>query len=113
MALINIKELHLHVNLSEISKDAKELLKITNQILNNMATKQQIQTVIDEITASAANISADLDRIAEQVSGGLTAIEADEVVGQLTTLSANLKTIADRNPESTEPTDPTEPTPEV
>jgi len=112
-ALIEIKELHLHVNLQEVSKDAKEILKNVQLILNNMATKQQIQQVIDEITASAANISADLDRIADQVSGGLTEAEADDVVSQLTNLSSTLKTLADKNPEPTEGggETPTEPQP--
>lgn len=64
-----------------------------------MALKEDIQAAIAEITSAADNIAADLDRIAEQVSGGLTEAEATEVQGQLSALATKMRGLADRNPE--------------
>jgi hypothetical protein len=56
---------------------------------------------LSAINESTNNIAADLDRLAGQISGGLTAEEADSVVADLKATSDKLKSIAAINPEET------------
>jgi len=86
--------------------DNKLLSKIFEQ-LKSINTKIEIMSEkLDAINAQLAsinddtnNIAADLERLAGQISGGLSAAEADSVVASLQTAADKLKTIADINPE--------------
>lgn len=72
-----------------------------------MPTKEEMRAAIDEIKSAADNISADIDRLADQAEGGLSAADATAFVEELRTVGANLRAVADKNPET--PTEPTEP----
>jgi methyl-accepting chemotaxis protein len=88
--------IHNHVDLDEVLKELKKI----NQKLTTMAKKiEDINALLTEINDSTNNIAADLDRIADQAEGGLTADEADSVVTQLRAASDALKAVAARNPE--------------
>lgn len=92
-------------------------LKLIINELHNMAkVTDDIRAAIDEIKDAAQNISADIDRLASQAEGGLTAEEATGFVEELRTVGTQLRAVADKNPEEPEiPEDPTseEPTPEA
>jgi chromosome segregation ATPase len=84
-----------------------EQLKSINTKIEIMSEKlDAINAQLASINESTNNIAADLDRLADQISGGLTAAEADSVVSQLKTTSDQLKEIAAKNPETGEPTPP-------
>ena len=104
-------EIHIHVHQHGDQQIVSQLNSI-NQKLEIMSEKlDAINSVLAEINDSTNNIAADLDRLAGQISGGLTAAEADSVVAELKTTSDQLKAIAAKNPETGEPTPPpTEPT---
>jgi archaellum component FlaC len=104
-------EIHIHVHQHGDQQIVSQLNSI-NQKLEIMGEKlDAINSVLAEINESTNNIAADLDRLAGQISGGLTAAEADSVVAELKTTSDQLKAIAAKNPETGEPTPPpTEPT---
>ena len=88
-----------------------ETNKLLRQILNlntDMAKKiDEINEQLDEINDATNNIAADLDRIAGQAEGGLSADEATSVATRLRESATALRAVANRNPEA-----PTEPTPE-
>lgn len=110
MALIHIQELHLHVNLTEVSKDAKEILSTVTKIFNQMATKEQFQAAFDQITSAVENIAADIQRLTESLqTGGLSEADENEVLTKLQDAATRLQTIADSTPENP----PVEPTPEA
>ena len=117
-ALIEIKELHLHVNLQEISKDAKQILKTVHQILTIMPTKAEFQAALDEMGTSIDNIAGDIQRLTEKLqNGGLSATEENDIFSQLQAKAAQLKGVADQTPEDETPGEggegetPTEPQP--
>lgn len=107
MALIEVKELHLHVTVHEISTDtARKIFRQFDKILTEMAkTKEEIkaefQAGFTEIRSSIANVAADIDRLVENTnpSGGLTEAEVEEQLAELRSISADLKTVADKQPE--------------
>jgi archaellum component FlaC len=100
-------EIHIHVHQHGDTQIVSQLNSI-NQKLEIMGEKlDAINSVLAEINDSTNNIAADLDRLAGQISGGLTAAEADSVVAELKTTSDQLKAIAAKNPETGEPTPPT------
>jgi len=100
-------EIHIHVHQHGDQQIVSQLNSI-NQKLEIMGEKlDAINSVLAEINESTNNIAADLDRLAGQISGGLTAAEADSVVAELKTTSDQLKAIAAKNPETGEPTPPT------
>lgn len=100
-------EIHIHVHQHGDQQIVSQLNSI-NQKLEIMGEKlDAINSVLAEINDSTNNIAADLDRLAGQISGGLTAAEADSVVAELKTTSDQLKAIAAKNPETGEPTQPT------
>jgi chromosome segregation ATPase len=95
------------------SGDNKLLSKIFDQIksinskLEIMGEKlDAIKAELSAINESTNNIAADLDRLADQITGGLTAAEAESVVSELKSTSEQLKAIAAKNPETGEPTPP-------
>jgi methyl-accepting chemotaxis protein len=91
----------------ELMEKIFEQLKSINTKIEIMGEKlDAINSALAEINDSTNNIAADLDRLAQQISGGLTAAEADSVVSELKTTSDQLKAIAAKNPETGEPTPP-------
>ena len=63
----------------------------------------EILAQVSGINDATNNIAADLERLAGQISGGLTATEADSVIADLKTAADKLKAIADINPEPPTP----------
>lgn len=103
-ALIEIKELHLHVNLSEISKDAKDILKIVHKLLQTMPTKAEFDAAFARQSAALQNIADDIRRLTEQQSqGGLTEAEEQGILDQLNAAADQLEALAGQTPEPTEP----------
>jgi methyl-accepting chemotaxis protein len=101
-------ELHIHIHHHGDDKLFTEIKSI-NSKLEIMGEKlDQIKEQLSGINDATNNIAADLERLAGQISGGLTAEEATSVVDDLKATASKLKAIADINPEPTEP--PTEPT---
>jgi hypothetical protein len=114
-------ELHLHLHSSgdvhihqHNHHDDDKILSELKSIKQNqftMAKKiDEINEVMSEINESTNNIAADLDRLADQAEGGLSAEEATSHVANLRSTSQQLKAIASKNPETGEPTPPVEPT---
>lgn len=97
-------EIHIHIHHNGDEKLFTEIKSI-NQKLEIMGEKlDQINAQLASINDATNNIAADLERLAGQISGGLTADEAASVVTALTASAEKLKTIADINPEPTPPT---------
>lgn len=89
----------------ELMEKIFEHLNLLNTKINTMGQKlDEILAQVSGINDATNNIAADLERLAGQISGGLTAEEADSVVTGLTAAADKLKAIADINPESTPPT---------
>lgn len=105
-------ETHIHIH-HHHHGDEKVLseIKSINTKLEIMGEKlDAIKAELSAINESTNNIAADLDRLAGQIAGGLTAEEADSVVADLKATSDKLKAIAAINPETGEPIPPVEPT---
>ncbi len=80
-------------------------IKSINLKLEIMGEKlDAINAQLSGINDATNNIAADLERLAGQISGGLTADEASTVVASLQVAADKLKAIADINPEPTPPT---------
>lgn len=104
-------ETHIHIH-HHHHGDEKVLseIKSINTKLEIMGEKlDAIKAELSAINESTNNIAADLDRLADQITGGLTSAEADSVVSELKSTSEQLKAIAAKNPETGEPTPPVEP----
>ena len=111
--MLTIRVVHSFENNSdeEFKRKVLEKLNLINSKISIMGEKlDAIKAELSVINESTNNIAADLDRLAGQISGGLTAEEADSVVAELKTTSDQLKAIAAKNPETGEPTPPVEPT---
>lgn len=96
---------------SETQKEILSLVKIINQKLNNVPTKAEFQQALADVGAALDNISADITRLTDQLSGGgLSDAEEQEIFTQLRAVADRAKQIADTtaDPEP-EPTEPTEP----
>jgi methyl-accepting chemotaxis protein len=106
-------EIHIHIHHHNLG-DEKVLseIKSINSKIEIMGEKlDAIRAELSVINESTNNIAADLDRLAGQITGGLSAEEADSVVADLRATSEQLKAIAAKNPETNEPTPPVEPDP--
>lgn len=97
-------DIHIHNHGDE--KLLSEIKSINSKISIMGEKLDAILAELSVINESTNNIAADLDRLANQIAGGLTAEEADSVVTQLKTTSEQLKAIAAKNPETGEPTPP-------
>jgi len=91
--------IHVHIH---IHGDPK-LDSIIHKLNQLMAKADDIKALIGGINESTNNIAADLERIATNIAGGLTAEEADGVIADLQTAAAKLKAVADINPEPPTP----------
>lgn len=101
-------EIHIHVHNHNHSDEkvleVLNLLKSKIEIMGQKADEIKADTAL--INENLTNLSADLDRIATQIEGGLTAEEADTVVADVRSLAARTKALADRNPEVVPPPPP-------
>lgn len=94
-------ELHIHIHHHGDEKVLSEI-KLLNTKIEVMGEKlDAIKEQLNGINDATNNIAADLERLAGQISGGLSAEEADSVVTDLKTTVDKLKAIADINPEPT------------
>lgn len=105
-------EFHIH-NQADLDKVLAEILKEIKHIqktLTLMATREEFQAALAEVTTALDNISADITRLTDQLAnGGLTQAEQEEVYDQLRAVAERAKSIAAVTPE--EVVEPT-PTPE-
>jgi methyl-accepting chemotaxis protein len=100
-------DIHIHIHHHGDDKLFTEIKSI-NSKLEIMGEKlDQIKEQLSGINDATNNIAADLERLAGQISGGLTAEEATSVVDDLKATASKLKAIADINPEPTPPAEPT------
>lgn len=66
-----------------------------------MATKEQFQQALADVTAALDNIAADITRLTDQLqTGGLTDAEETEIFDQLRAVADRAKVIADTTPET-------------
>jgi methyl-accepting chemotaxis protein len=100
-------ELHIHIHHHGDDKLFTEIKSINSKIEIMGEKLDQIKEQLSGINDATNNIAADLERLAGQISGGLTAEEADSVVADLTATASKLKAIADINAEPTPPAEPT------
>jgi predicted nucleic acid-binding Zn-ribbon protein len=85
---------------SELLSKIFEQLNLLNTKITKMGEKlDAINAQLAGINDATNNIAADLERLADQIKGGLTAAEADTVVASLQVAADKLKAIADINPE--------------
>ena len=112
MGFIDIKVFADRADIRKVLANQKFILQELLNLRKDMAkASDDIRAAIDEIKDAAQNISADIDRLASQAEGGLTAEEATGFVEELRTVGTQLRAVADKNPE--EPEIPEEPLPEV
>lgn len=95
---MDIKDIHIHVH----SSDGREILHEIHQLKNLiMATKEQFQQALADVTAALDNIAADITRLTDQLqNGGLTPAEETDILDQLRAVADRAKTIADVTPET-------------
>ena len=111
MGFIDIKVFADRADIRKVLANQKFILQELLNLRRDMAkASDDIRAAIDEIKDAAQNISADIDRLASQAEGGLTAEEATGFVEELRTVGTQLRAVADKNPE--EPEIPEEPQPE-
>lgn len=111
MGFIDIKVFADRADIRKVLANQKFILQELLNLRKDMAkASDDIRAAIDEIKDAAQNISADIDRLASQAEGGLTAEEATGFVEELRTVGTQLRAVADKNPE--EPEIPEEPIPE-
>ena len=112
MGFIDIKVFFFFLDIRKVLANQKFILQELLNLRRDMAkASDDIRAAIDEIKDAAQNISADIDRLASQAEGGLTAEEATGFVEELRTVGTQLRAVADKNPE--EPEIPEEPIPEA
>lgn len=70
-----------------------------------MGAKEEIAEAFAKINVATNNIAADIQKLSEQISGGLSAEEAAGVAAQLSTVATQLEAIAAVTPDG-EPTPP-------
>lgn len=71
-----------------------------------MATVEQFRAELAGINESTNNIAADIQRLADQVQGGISAEDAEQVFSELQATAAKLRDVAATTPETEEPTEP-------
>lgn len=101
---MNIQDLHIHVH----APDGREILHEIHQLKNLiMATKQDFQQALADVTSALDNIAADITRLTDQLqNGGLTEAEEGEIFTQLRAVADRAKQIADTTPEPETPPQP-------
>ncbi len=92
-------EIHVHMH-NHGDEQVLEVLNLLKTKIEIMGEKlDAINAQLSGINDATNNIAADLERLATQVSGGLTKEEADTVVASLQVAADKLKAIADINAE--------------
>lgn len=106
---MTIRVIHSFENNSddEFKRKIFETLNLLKSKIEIMGQKlDEILAQVSGINDATNNIAADLERLAGQISGGLSAAEADSVIADLKTAADKLKAIADINPEDVPPPPP-------
>ena len=87
MGFIDIKVFADRADIRKVLANQKFILQELLNLRKDMAkASDDIRAAIDEIKDAAQNISADIDRLASQAEGGLTAEEATGFVEELRTV---------------------------
>lgn len=98
---MNIKDLHIHVHTSDGREILHEIHNLKNLI---MATKQEFQAALAEMSTGLDNIAADITRLTDTLqTGNLTEAEENEVFTQLRAVADKINTIAATTPEPETP----------
>jgi glutaredoxin 2 len=93
MSLITI---NVNANLEEVEKKLNKILSNQTFIINTMASKQDFQQALADVTSALDNIAADITRLTDQLAqGGLSEADEQEVFNQLRAVADRAKTIAD------------------
>lgn len=88
-----------HYN-KKLSKEIKDALKLILTKLNNMATKEEFDAALADITSALENIAGDITRLTDQLqTGNLTPAQEQEVFNQLRAVADRARNIADQTPE--------------
>lgn len=105
MPLIEVHN-HNHVDLDKVLKSIDQLHKLIKKV----ATKQELQAALDEVSGALENIGNDIIRLTEQIqNGGLNTQEEDDVLAQIKAIGERAKTIAGQTPEGNENPNPETP----
>lgn len=106
MALIEIKDLHLHIDFTGLDQKANKILSQLLNLQNTMPTKADFEAAFARQSAALTNIADDIRRLTEQQSaGGLSAAEETEILNKLNAAADQLETLAGQTPEQTPNTD--------
>lgn len=98
---MNIKDLHIHVHTSDGREILHEIHNLKNLI---MATKQEFQAALAEMSTGLDNIAADIKRLTDTLqTGNLTEAEENEVFTQLRAVADRINVIAATTPEPETP----------
>jgi hypothetical protein len=93
MSLITI---NVHANLDEVEKKLNKIFSSIKLIHTEMATKQEFQQALADVTSALNNIAADITRLTDQLAtGGLSEADEQEVFTQLRAVADRAKSIAD------------------
>lgn len=110
MALIEIKELHLHIDFTGLDQKANKILSQLLKLETIMAkTKEELKAEFaagfGDLRSSLENISADIDRLIAGTTpqGGLSEEEVEEQLASLRDISSALKTASEKVPEQPAP----------
>lgn len=90
---------HFHIQ----SENEGEILKQLSIIIKNQEKMSQeledIKAALADVNDATNNIAADLERLASEISGGITKVEAAAVAASLRQAADKLKEVAAVNPE--------------
>lgn len=93
--------IHNHVDLEQVQKDIKQIIKTLSQ----MPTINEFKAALAEVTSALDNIGEDITRLtAELQRTDLTDAEEQEVFNELNAVAERAKAIAARTPETETPT---------
>lgn len=103
-AILRHELIHNYVYQNVENDQVLKELKSINHKLNNLMTKLEFQTALDEVTGSLDNIAADITRLTDQLeTGGLSEADEAEVFAQLRAVADRAKAIADTTPDAETP----------
>lgn len=91
-------------NIYNIDPKVLEVLELIAKKLNNMATKEELLAIATEIKSSLGNLGDDITRLTDQVAGGNI---GEDVIAEFRGIADQIKSLADRTPETTTPPDET------
>lgn len=94
-----LPDIHIHIHNAE-GKEILHEIHTLKQLI--MATKEQFQAALAEMSTGLDNIAADIQRLTDQLqTGNLSEAEETEVFTQLRAVADRINQIADVTPEPT------------